>query len=184
MDGENILIDDWLSPDKVTRYTMFSKQSLLTVLGNAAYWMADGTFSVVPTIYSQLFVIHCPCNVIKSIARPVVFVLMTGKSHDLYAAVLSSLKEELAVRLQIAIEMNYVIADFELAIGKAFLSVYTEIQFSMKGCNFHLAQSIFRKVKTEGLAGRYGQDVQFALQIRCFFALSFLPAGDFCVIYL
>ena len=47
-----------------------------------------------------------------------------------------------------------------------------------KGCHFHLAQSIYRRVQMSGLSSRYGNDENFSLLIRHIPALAFLPPDD------
>ncbi len=39
-------------------------------------------------------------------------------------------------------------------------------QASIKGCFYHLAQNIYRRVQSEGLQERYANDANFALDVR------------------
>lgn len=47
-----------------------------------------------------------------------------------------------------------------------------------KGCMFHLGQSIYRQIQENGLARKYGIDVEFSLQMRMLGALAFLPESE------
>ncbi|CAF4684707.1 unnamed protein product, partial [Didymodactylos carnosus] len=48
----------------------------------------------------------------------------------------------------------------------------------LNGCFFHLCQNIYRAVTRFGLKTLYGENENFAQQIRCLPALAFLPIGD------
>jgi glycine cleavage system regulatory protein len=44
-----------------------------------------------------------------------------------------------------------------------------------KGCLFHLAQCVYRKVQANGLQQKYTEDEQFNLNIKMIPALAFVP---------
>jgi hypothetical protein len=176
LDDENTLLFDWMNEEKTKRYTIFTTRELLTRMANAEYWMADGTFSVVSTMYKQLFVIHVPNMAFASVAKPAVFVLMTHKTTMAYEAPIRKIKEEI-LRMGLELKIKFTICDFEIAISNAFQNVFDGIE--CRGCNFHLAQSIQRRIQQMGLAPRYNRDQEFSVQIRCFFALCYLSPGLF-----
>ena len=66
-----------------------------------------------------------------------------------------------------------VMADFEAA---AIGAVRAEFPLAtVKGCFYHLAQNVYRKVQSEGLQERYSTDVDFAVNVRSIVALAFVP---------
>jgi len=63
--------------------------------------------------------------------------------------------------------------DFEDTCIKAFVDVFPEA--TVECCFFHLAKAHWRKVGDLGLRQQYLSDKEFAITIRMFTALAFLP---------
>ncbi|KAL4135615.1 hypothetical protein QTP88_007213 [Uroleucon formosanum] len=61
----------------------------------------------------------------------------------------------------------------EKAAINAVSNIFPECE--QTGCFFHLGQSIWRKIQSSGLATHYGNDIAFALKLRCLWSLAFLP---------
>jgi len=66
--------------------------------------------------------------------------------------------------------------DFEIAAITAFTEAFPTSQ--IRGCWFHLSQSIYRQVQQLGFQQRYQSDKSFATYIRMFSALAFVPKRD------
>ena len=66
--------------------------------------------------------------------------------------------------------------DFELALHNAFTAVSESADIS--GCLFHFGQSCWRKICELGKKVQYNTDSSFALKVKCFSALAFLPSWD------
>jgi hypothetical protein len=66
--------------------------------------------------------------------------------------------------------------DFEAAAISAFRQRFSCA--ALKGCFYHLAQSIWRRVQEAGLQTRYVDDMEFALWCKCLPALAFVPEED------
>ncbi|XP_066963162.1 uncharacterized protein [Macrobrachium rosenbergii] len=62
--------------------------------------------------------------------------------------------------------------DYEQAAKSAIEEVFPNA--TIKGCFYHLSQSIYSKVQYEGLQSKYQTDANFALQIRMIPALAFV----------
>ena len=60
-----------------------------------------------------------------------------------------------------------------MAAINAFKSIFPFAEIS--GCYFHLGQSAWRKIRDLGLAEKYHQDPAFAIRVRKFLALAFVP---------
>ncbi|CAG8467758.1 9887_t:CDS:2 [Scutellospora calospora] len=67
----------------------------------------------------------------------------------------------------------------DLPAEPQFLDDLDEFQNILcKGCHFHLAQNVYRRVQTVGLTTRYSTDENFSLLIRQLPALAFLPSNE------
>ena len=69
-----------------------------------------------------------------------------------------------------------ILTDFEIAAISAFGEVFPTAQ--IRGCYFHLAQNIIRKVQEVGLKETYDSDDAVRRFIRCLPALSHVPPED------
>ena len=134
--------------DKVRKFVLFHNNQMiifcsaigLKILSECNRWHGDGTFSVVPDGFYQLYVIH---GLYKSNMLPCVFALLTGKSEDLYKKLLSELKDG-ALRNSLELKPTQLTIDFELAVMGAFQYHFPRIEIS--GCFFHFGQSLYRKI--------------------------------------
>ena len=71
---------------------------------------------------------------------------------------------------------QFILTDLEIA---AINAVHAEFPNSQsKGCHFYLAQNIYRKIQTSGLAIQYNTDENFSLLIRHIPALAFLSPDN------
>ncbi|KAB0803048.1 hypothetical protein PPYR_00018 [Photinus pyralis] len=147
------------------RILIFSTRSNLHLLAQSQEWFADGTFSTAPAIFEQLYTLHAIKN---SAVVPLVYALLPNKTRATYVTFLQQLK-----RLQPGLQPTQLMTDFELAAMQAF-----ELEFPgilKTGCFFHLSQSVWRKVQSEGPKARYENDHEFARWIRMIPALAFVP---------
>ena len=71
---------------------------------------------------------------------------------------------------------THLIVDFEIASINAFSQHFLTTKF--QGCFFHLCQNVLPKAQHFGLAARYKQDVEFAIQVRMLPALAFATPTD------
>ncbi|CAM4741232.1 unnamed protein product [Rotaria magnacalcarata] len=148
------------------RILIFSAKKQLKILENAnyiyiyiyIYIYLDGTFSVVPELYFQLYTIHATY---LSHIVPVVYILLPGK-HDL--------------NLIPNFDPPNIMVDYERAtineIKKQFPSS------NLSGCFFHLCQNVYHAVIRFGLKILYSENEDFSKQIRSLPALALLPVPD------
>ncbi|CAF4144880.1 unnamed protein product [Rotaria sordida] len=134
------------------------------MLENANYIYLDGTFSVVPELYFQLYTIHV--TYLNHIL-PAVYVLLPGKKQCLYKEMLQEIKN-----LAPNFDPPNVMIDFECGSMKAIRNLFPTS--NLYGCFFHLCQNIYRSATRFGLKTLYGENESFAQQIRCLPALAFL----------
>lgn len=158
------------------RLLLFATESNLRRLSESDMWFVDGTFQTCPALFTQLFSIHCIVGTgdCKRIV-PLVYGFLDSKTEESYVTFFSQLKEYSA-EFNIELNPGQIMSDFEQAILNAI-----RIEFPntiQSGCLFHLGQNIWRKIQACGLSARYGADSNFAVQMRCYVALAYLPAED------
>jgi len=154
---------------------LFANREHLRFLFRSNYWIMDGTFKTVPLLFRQLYTIHCEVGGINSRILPIVWVLMTSKSQACYVSLFQALRD-LAVADNFVLRPDFVLTDFERAAMNAVTDVFPGAQ--SKGCHFHLAQIIFRKIQSLGMATRYNTDPAFRHRLRQLAALAFLPSAE------
>ena len=158
------------------RILLFTTKSNIEYLSQALFWVMDGTFKTVPTIFSQLYTIHAPIGGEEnSRILPLVYALMTGKSEELYKHLFQNLID-VSEENDIQLSPSIIITDFEKAAINASYSEFPNV--INKGCFFHLGQSGWRKIQEVGLATQYGNDEYLSLMLRHLFALAFLPSQE------
>jgi len=104
-------------------------------------WFGDGTFKSVPSIFSQLYTIHCHKN--ESIL-PLVYVLMTDRTKDSYTEVLNQL-----LKCKPDLDPKPIQIDFEQAFISAFQDIFPNAIINR--CFFHFCQCVWRKIQSLGL---------------------------------
>ena len=173
LNGDTFLLRD--SEIGNDRILLFATQANIRRLSQASFWLMDGTFKTVPTVFRQMYSIHAPVGGENSRILPLVYSLITSKTEEIYKYLFEELID-FAVENEITLQPSIIITDFELASINASRYVFPNVE--NKGCFFHLCQSGWRKIQSCGLATRYGDDEQFSLMLRHLFALAFLPSDE------
>ena len=146
---------------------------MLDLLSKSKTWYVDGTFKVVKEPFTQLFTIHSFVRSGECVKQvPLAFVLMSGKRKRDYRKVLQAIKDKTRGR-----KLEKIVLDFESALWQAIPHVYPGVL--IRGCSFHWAQCIWRKIQDIGLAPAYKNDVATHKLCRKFLALPYLPHTSF-----
>ncbi|XP_025191560.1 uncharacterized protein LOC112591837 [Melanaphis sacchari] len=132
------------------------------------HWYADGTFSTSPNLFYQIYTVH---GIQYNNIFPSIFALLPNKTENTYIVFYKSLKT-----LNESLNPKSIMVDFEKAAINAIQSVFTNT--SVRGCFFHLSQSVWRRLQNLVFQRRYIEDSEFALQVRMMAALSFVPEED------
>ena len=98
----------------------------------------------------QTFIINA--SVASDTFVPTVIALLLDKKRETYDAMFGSLKENLEAR-GLELSAEYMMSDFETAIRDSFISHFPDVE--AKGCAFHFAQAIIKKVSRNGFRGQY-----------------------------
>src|SRR5437763_13191821 len=169
-DGSNFLVRD--STINQDRILIFTTAANVRHLEQSPFWIMDGIFKTVPTIFTQLYTIHGRVGGNdNSRILPLVYALMSGKSEECYRQLFQDLID-FSDEENIQLYPQFILTDFEKAAINAAQTEFPGVQ--NKGCHFHLAQNVYRKIQAHGLSTRYGTDENFSLLIRHIPALAFL----------
>jgi len=147
---------------------VFASVKQLETLRSATKVYFDATFKVVPATYYQLFTVFVQH---VDATFPVIYALMTRKTHSLYVAVFQKIKG-----LVPDFQPTSAMADFEEASVSAFREVFGNVVVS--GCWFHYAQSIVKRLQKVGLKQPYRHDANVQSTVHCLLGLPLLPPAD------
>ena len=145
-----LLIDD-RSPDRILG---FSTTEGVEILCRASTIDMDGTFKVVPAIFSQLYTLH---TFYKGKMMPLAYFLLPDKSTATYRRMFRLLEDYAATRNLPVFRPAKLQLDFETAALKAIAEVFPTAE--VKGCMFHFTQAVWKKVQRLGLQTYYKSDV-------------------------
>ena len=179
LSGSDFLVRDSTIGNE--RVLIFTTSTNINYLSQSPFWICDGTFKVVPTIFRQLYTVHgCIGGDENSRIMPLVYVLMSSKSEECYQTLFQDLID-FGDEHSIDLQPQFIITDFEIAAIKAIHAEFHEVQ--NKGCHFHLCQNIYRKVQAFGLTTQYGNDENFSLLIQHISALAFIPYDNISAVF-
>ena len=147
------------------RIIAVGNRELISCFRNASIWFGDGTFSVVPEMYFQLYTVHTK---IGNNYPPFVYFLLPNKTKETYRRMFNILRD-----LVPNADPDIILLDFELAARNAFKDIFPRTE--VDGCFFHLCQSVHRKLVSLGLKNLYETDVEFNTLVKSLPCLAFVP---------
>lgn len=157
---------------------IFANNHFLNLLvdnaGGSSKVFMDGTFSICPAGYEQLFTIHA---YYREHLFPVVFALMEDRTADSYEFVFRKIMSEVINQTNQGWTPQEIQIDFEKASMKAIRKCFPNTR--IKGCQFHHAQAVIRKVSKLGLTVPFSQlasKVRTIVRFCC--GLVFLPQSE------
>lgn len=154
--------------DNDNRIVIFSTEDNLRFLAKCPEMQMDGTFDIAPPLFKQLYTIFGRKD---GWNIPIAYALCSNKTQITYEYILNVLIEK-----EPSLKPTIVMSDFEKAALNAIRSVFVSSQVA--GCQFHYSGAVYKHVQSCGLQSKYATDPEFALNIRMFLALSYLPAAD------
>ena len=114
------------------RMLIFATIENLRRLSEATTWYMDGNFAMAPNHFAQLYVIIAGFG---ESALPAVFVLLQRKTQATYEHMMAVLQEKVAERLEMYLNPNKIILDFEIAVINAIGAVLGN-GITIKCCSF------------------------------------------------
>lgn len=131
-------------------------------------WCVDGTFSVVPSPYLQLYTISC---IKEHHVFPCIFAILKNKKKETYK------KLHDLVRILIGNVTPLIIkTDFENSAIQAMKETYLNTRIS--GCAFHLGQAVFRRIQMLGLSSIYRSSFIVKKFTKALTALSYVRISE------
>lgn len=185
--GETFLIHDNHAEKRIL---VFSTRRNLEFLATSQTWFLDGTFSVSPPIFTQVFTILGTRrrNVDREdledgdsqrvVALPFVYALLSSKTSDEYTQVLNAVVRAAELFQIRGCTPARIMSDFELSIINAARAAFADSEIGL--CMFHLGQFIYRHLVDEGLSRAYDDpdDRGVKLNTHMLLALAFVPPED------
>jgi len=151
--------------DAEERLLIFATDESLKLLADSNAWFLDGTFSVVPKIFSQLYVIH---GQVGQQRCPLVYALMQRQTQSSYEVLFNFILSKCDA------EPSSITVDFEKSVHQAIRNVFGK-DVVIRGCFYHLTQSTWRKIQNLGMTDLYKSDEEFRLFCGQLDALALLP---------
>ena len=150
---------------------IFATPGDLHFLAESHHWFGDGTFKVTPSEFKQQYTIHAYYD---GMTYPCVYALLPGKSEVVYNKMLDIIVG--LIPLGVTASPTSIMTDFEKAAMNAFKRKFCNAEIS--GCYFHLGQSAWRRIQNDKLSEKYKDDPAFAIRVRRFLALAFVPPNE------
>ena len=154
--------------DDHQRILIFGTHGMTDLMKDNRNWFIDGTFKVSPEIYYQLFTLHV---LIGDTTIPCLYVLLPDKRRATYDRMWEAIINTIGDLLP-----ESIMSDFEQASLQAVRARFPACV--VKGCLFHLGQSIWRKIQAEGMRELYMNDEESRIKIKMLLALTFLPPDE------
>ena len=146
---------------------IFGRESWIHYLVEST-WFVDGTFNIAPILFSQVY-----CILAKKFdgVHPILYILLTNKQRATYIRMFEMVKS-----LVPNLRPECIHCDFEQAAISAMTECFPGVK--IRGCFFHLAQSMHRHIAAVGATRQYNNDPDFALKAKMILALAFVRHCD------
>lgn len=161
--GEKFLISD--TTEHGSRILMFGTHKNVSVLNEYQHWCVDGTFSVAPKTFSQIYTIHA---LLQDEAIPLIYVFLTNKQEESYIRLFGILSQ-----IEPNLSPASIICDFELAAINAIKRVFPRTEIVC--CFFHLSQNLWKKIQQSRLTDQYAKNEDTRRKCKMLLALSLVP---------
>ncbi|XP_067679730.1 uncharacterized protein [Haliotis asinina] len=150
---------------------IFATDENLRHLAAVDVYYCDGTFSMCPSLFYQMYTIHA---FVDGKMSPLVYGLLPDKKQSTYTDFFRPLKQNAAGH-SINLRPSTFFSDFEKGAQNAAKEV---IQCELKGCMFHYRQALVKHARNCGLQGAYKNDDNVRTFVRRALALSLVRVCD------
>ena len=150
------------------RILIFGRDSTRSWLQHVDKIYCDGTFSLAPKLFRQVFAI---LGERAGFVFPLCHALLPDKKARTYARMISLLRDAWP-------ELNpkQISLDFEIGLIKEFKNAFPDAE--IQGCFFHLVKNMKSKLSDLGLIKRYNTEANFSLAARQVPAIAFVPPAS------
>ena len=146
--GEPFLLCDEMIEGE--RLIIFCSEQSLRKLASVDTWYGDGTFSIAPRHFFQLYTLHT--EVLKKVL-PMAFCFLTRKTQSVYYNLFMYIRYTCHQR-NYDLQVSKFRCDFEKAAMSGISEAIPSV-ISIEACFFHFKQAHWRKVQELGLRTRY-----------------------------
>ena len=160
------------SEEEGRRLMVFSTPKNLEYLAGTSTMYLDGTFSIVPSIFKQFYVVM---GIVFGVTVALAYALSTHKDTECYEELFNVLVAEMG-GLELEIKIKRAVLDFELGVVRALRSTWP-YTLDITFCHFHLCQSLFRKLQKVGLQSEFCKNKDLRDQFTLLTCIAFLPPG-------
>ena len=157
--------------ERPDRLIIFATEAGISLIGDAEELFMDGTYSMKPPQFAQLYVIRAPLG---ETSVPVAYAFLPSKEQTIYEEMLEALLDACTAQGKTAAPKR-VIIDFEKSMINAVQAV---LDTSVQCCFFHLSQNTYRHINSEGLSTAYMKDRDVRTFCGKVDGLAFLPVQD------
>ena len=147
LSNEEFVLIDQVNP----RFISFGTLKSLQMLCTADHLFLDGTFKSCPAPFCQLYTIHIRSLVLRS-TTPVLYSLLPNKTRLTYISFFNEVRN-VAIMNDLILNPKFITIDFEQGAINALKHVFPNV--TIKGCNFHYNQCLFKKLQELGLHQAY-----------------------------
>jgi len=170
-DGERFLISN-VGLEGGDRILLFSSMFGLDLLRKAKTWSGDGTFSVTPLPFYQLYTIMAE---IDGHSYPAAYSLLPNKRSPTYHAMFGELKSNLLPTAEIQLNLDHFLIDFECPVMKEIRAVFGS-SLRITGCYVHFRRNLWKRLgSAEHMLSLYCKQKSFHVFINCIAGLAFVP---------
>ena len=148
---------------------IYGTEENLRLLSHADTVYMDGTFSVAPRLFYQLYTLHI-C--FRGFFLPLIYALLPDKTKDTYYDMFSIIKRKMA-NLDLQFNPTAMMSDFEIGMISTLRLHFPNTE--LKGCNFHFSQAIWRQTQQLGLTVSYHENINIRRIIRSLMTLPYIP---------
>ena len=146
---------------------VFFSEKMMGFLSDGTNIQFDGTIFTVPIQFTQLWTLFVS---VERYSLPAIYCLMTGKSQDLYEAVIGKIVSSIPNFRPLAS-----MSDWEPAARNAMKKALPQLE--LYGCWFHFTQRIWAKTQKVGLAQEFKNNQEIESYIKQLMVIPFLPAS-------
>ena len=144
---KQIIIDE--KKTRQEKFVLFTSKVQSNKFSECSIIFMDGTFKCCPKSYYPLYNIMGKEKNI-SLIIPLIFILMSHKSYDIYYYVFKFIKAIIKKQgLKLDLKNTVFMLDFEKSSRKALKDIFSE--FNILGCYFEYVKALWSKDKKEGL---------------------------------
>ncbi|CAI6344403.1 unnamed protein product [Macrosiphum euphorbiae] len=163
---EQFLLAD--SGKEINRILIFGRQTGLNILESSKTWFVDGTFSVSPSLFSQVYIILA--EDVGGI-HPIIYALLPNKKGETYRKLFTML-----IDLNPRLLPDSISIDFEIAAISAIKEAFPQV--NVHGCYYHLTKNFRKKMGDIGMISNYNNDANFSVMVKMIISLAFVPIED------